>query len=210
MQDYGRKSSSQKGPRKRGKRRQRKKKLSTHAFLLLTHFLIKPKSGSDSRLDNSESYSRPNSSLLNSRLSHWVLKDDRQRDQSATVRCKNDILRDGGSWCRAVAVAVSTSEHVSGISNHAHAAEGFTFVEFLIKPTLEESSLTLCLLLWVLKKGYIRKIGNQRERKTYSEVARAGLRWWIPSEHISGSPHHAHAAEGFRSISSETLTISNT
>jgi len=55
-----------------------------------------------------------------------------------TVKCKkNDILRDGGSWCRVVTVAVSISADPPGTS-FDHAVEGFTLLEFLIKFVLEE------------------------------------------------------------------------
>ena len=39
---------------------------------------------------------------------------------------------------RPAAVAVSTSEHVPGTPDHAHATEGFSFMEFLVKIALEE------------------------------------------------------------------------
>ena len=46
------------GLTKEGREDEEKKKISTHTFLLLNRLLIKPKSGSGSRLNNSESYSQ--------------------------------------------------------------------------------------------------------------------------------------------------------
>jgi len=62
--------------------------------------------------------------------------------------CKTPEEYDSQSWCRAVAVAVSTSEHLPGTySDHACAAQGLTLVKLrLIKLTLQEVIVELVSL----------------------------------------------------------------
>jgi hypothetical protein len=70
-------------------------------------------------------------------------------------------LLGGGSWCRLVAVSTS---------DHAHAAEGCMFVEFLVKFALKVIVELAPLILGSEERQY----QNRRDRNTYSEVGLLG------------------------------------
>jgi len=65
------------------------------------------------------------------------------------------------------------------------------------------------LSLWILKKGYIRKKRKKDILRGGPAWARARLRWWFPSEHVSGTPDHDHAHATSTMTSSANLMMNS-
>jgi len=125
---------------------------------------------------------------------------------------QKDILS-GGAWGRpAVGVAASTSELPDSSSDCAHAAEGFTFVEFLIKLALEELIVKLASLTPSPEDSYVYVISDQQVTtrcKKRRKDALSGCAWGRPAlgfgfgfgfgfrDAKPAARDHPHAADGF-------------